>query len=333
MRAMVRSMSACGVMDACWSCCMVGLSPFLLAGMPFMTLTMLLHVSSVNFFDAPMNHTRGGCIEFGGGLHAHHGSQAEVGQVHERAGDAAVAQRMVGLGVVDEGHDAWPVEVGFDRPRRPLAFAVVDFVDLAGQPCGERGDAPGSVVLVGDGQGRAEAAASAVPDARAPVGRAGQHEDAAGFVGVFVHGDEAASVDVGAGDRLGDVGVPCVVVHEFVHLRLQRVGRVEALEHVEVGERSDCFVGPSDHRFGEGAHFFGDAVGDAVVSVSGLVVFGSQHVACVVVAPCCEEFLDGGHVVVFDAFDAGDVGGLDGEVGVLCGWVGDGEAVVVGGGH
>lgn len=40
-----------------------------------------------------------------------------------------------------------------------------------------------------------------------------------------------------------------------------------------------------------------------------------------------------GHVVVFDAFDAGDVGGLDGEVGVLCGWVGDGEAVVVGGGH
>ena len=59
MRAMVRSMSACGVMDAYWSCCMVGLSPFLLAGMPFMTLTMLLHVSSVNFFDAPMNHTRG----------------------------------------------------------------------------------------------------------------------------------------------------------------------------------------------------------------------------------------------------------------------------------
>ena len=60
MSAIVRSISECGCMLACWSCCMVGFCPFLSEGRPLMTLTMLLHVSALNWLRfAPRNQMRG----------------------------------------------------------------------------------------------------------------------------------------------------------------------------------------------------------------------------------------------------------------------------------
>ena len=248
-------------------------------------------------------------VEFCGRFHAHEGAQSEVGEGHERAGDAAGAEGAVELLVADDRHDGGAVEAGFDAFGLPCAAVAAAQVDLAWQPYVEAGDVA-VFVFVADGHGRADPVVAPVPYGAAPVGGAWRDPY---VVAVAGDGHEAASVRVRGHDGLLDFHAERVRRDEVVHLRLEGFGRVDAFEHGKVGERADGFVGPADHWFGEGFHGRWDAVGDAVVVVVGEVVAGAQGVARVVASPLFEEFVDGGLVVGVHAGDGVGVGAFDGE--------------------
>lgn len=101
-------------------------------------------------------------VEFCGRFHAHEGAQSEVGEGHERAGDAAGAEGAVELLVADDRHDGGVVEAGFDAFGLPCAAVAAAQVDLAWQPYVEAGDVA-VFVFVADGHGRADPVVAPVP--------------------------------------------------------------------------------------------------------------------------------------------------------------------------
>jgi hypothetical protein len=163
MRATVLSMSECGCIEACVSWRSSGFSPLRPAGIPLMTLTMLPPCVGAYLAFVGSEEPDARCrVEFCGRFHAHEGAQSEVGEGHERAGDAAGAEGSVELLVADDRHDGGVVEAGFDAFGLPCAAVAAAQVDLAWQPYVEAGDVA-VFVFVTDGHGRADPVVAPVP--------------------------------------------------------------------------------------------------------------------------------------------------------------------------